>query len=670
MLRNLLLTPLAAALFVVPIVSSQNQSSTSTIQSSGASQSVFQTRAGTITVYLPSDMAAGDSISGTVVAEPAAAKDPAQQKKNSGELNGYVIELDQNRARAGDKQLHWKMPTTIAAGEILLVLKDSKGKVLGQTKVHVAAAPPAPGADFQIPHLAQAGRPIQISGPFDGNSANTNVTIGGSSVPILAESPRQAILQNPQSTPGSVPVVINEDGKMANGSFRNLQIDLTAAKTTLMRGEQTELRVEVNGLAGLTESVPVRLRNQTPEVVDVAGGNNQTIPLAPGAAPSQTFSRTLTGVSSGQFNIVADVVYLPATTSGTTPSTSPPKPAPAPAPPILPGPSAGNTGTTTPSATASGMPAPSPRAGTAPPNIPVTPGTVPAMPVATPTPKENPCCQKIRDENGGGKRLIWRQGNNSFELKGNNLLLEIDGVRAAWKFDRDLEREFCYSKQYEIASELKQVSETNLKDGKTNERQETTSLLFTGPDPDNQTTRPHKSFQFMASKLNNKAVKEYQVVLTVDEEKCTWMLSLFRDDQLKEYLNRPPREPMEILDEMLRNLRRTHSGEQTYKHGDWWTNMYRMLGEIQQWLAWLDGHPDQGQRDKINESYGAWRDNLKLALTNMQRHGTNVSPADKQTMSDLEKLLREDLPSREQLFEIHQKFNSLWEKFHDGGAKF
>lgn len=299
------------------------------------------------------------------------------------------------------------------------------------------------------------------------------------------------------------------------------------------------------------------------------------------------------------------------------------------------------------------------------PAVPVT-----AVPNATPEKKENPCCKQIRDENGGGTRLIWRQGNNSFELKKNFLILEVDGVRAVWKFDRNVEEEFCYSARYEIASENKQVSETRLKDGQTTEKQETTSLLFTGPDPGNQSSRQHKLFQFMASKLNNKAVKEYQVVLSVDEQKCTWMLSLFRGGELKEFFTKPPREPMEILDEMLRNLRRTHSGEQTYKHGDWWTNMYRMLGEIQQWMGWMDGRPDEGQRDKINEAYGAWRDNLKLALTNMQRHGTNVSSADKQAMNDLEKLLREDLPSREQLLEIRQKFNSLWEKFNESGVKF
>jgi hypothetical protein len=52
----------------------------------------FKVDSGTIKVYLPDDMAAGDTISGTVIAEPrgATAEDRSRSK---GLLNGFVVEI-------------------------------------------------------------------------------------------------------------------------------------------------------------------------------------------------------------------------------------------------------------------------------------------------------------------------------------------------------------------------------------------------------------------------------------------------------------------------------------------------------------------------------------------------------------------------------------------------
>ena len=52
----------------------------------------FDTLEGTVSVNLPDDVAAGDTISGTVIAEPkGATKD--EQAKNEDTLNGYVVEV-------------------------------------------------------------------------------------------------------------------------------------------------------------------------------------------------------------------------------------------------------------------------------------------------------------------------------------------------------------------------------------------------------------------------------------------------------------------------------------------------------------------------------------------------------------------------------------------------
>lgn len=682
MLRTFLLLSLTATL-AVTIAVSQNQSPAPTRQTSGLTEAVFQTRAGKVTVYLPGDTAAGDTISGTVVAEPAVAKDPKQQQKNSDELSGYVIELDQNRAHVGDKGVRWKIPATIAAGAIPLLLKDGNGKNLGQSMVPVMASPPALVSNFQIPTLGQSGRPLQLQGPFDGNSANTSVTLGGANIPILAESPRQAILQNSQSTPGVVPVVINENGVTTNGSFRNIRIDLTAPKTNLVRGEQTELKVAVEGLAGLSEPLPLRLQNRTPDVVNIAGGNDQILRVSPGAAPSQPFTRTLTGVRAGQFNIVADLVYIngsvvaqatasptPLTASGTTPSTTRPTPSPAPALPTSGVPPA--TGAASPSTT-SGMPVPSP----APSNQTIPNVAVPVSPVAPipmpPVRKENPCCKQIRDANdpGFGTRLVFRQGQNNFELMGPYLFLEVNGVRARWKFDRNLEEVFCYLDKYEIDSEVKQVSETNVKNGQTTEKQETTSLLFSGPDFDNKSARPHKLFQFMASKLGDKNVKEYAVTLSVDEEKCAWTLTLFANNELAEFTSPPPRQPTEIFDDLKADHDLEVAGQRPYTSATWWDIKFRELSEIVQWCGWLKEHPDDQKMDEVRrKAFVGWRINMKRALEDLKANGKNLSDGDRKVMDDMSKLLNQDNVVCDDAAPTLRAFVALWGHFTNTGASF
>ena len=671
MLRTVLLLSLTATLFVVAVVHSQYQPSTS--QSPGINQTVFQTPAGKVTVYLPSDMSAGDTISGTVVAEPAAPKDPKKQKENSDELNGYVIELDKNHSRVSDKALRWNLPATISNVGIPLILKDAKGKSVGQILVPIATSS-ALVPNFNIPNVGQTGHPIRISGPFDGNSTNTKVTIGDSDAPVIAESPRQIIVQNPTVTPGATSININENGATANGAFRNVRVDLTAPKTSLMRGEQTDLKGTVTGLEGLAQPVPVRLRNQTPEVVNLSGGNNQTVPLGPGTAPTQTFTRTLTGVSPGQFNIVADLV-VPATSTGATPSTTPPSPPPPPAPPSLPDAAGGPPARNPQPTTGSGMPAasPSPIKGTAPPNNPVVPSTATAMPVATPKPKENPCCKKIRDKNEAefGRRLLWREGNNDLEILGPFLFIRINGVEAKWKFDRNLEEVFCYLNKYEIDSEVKQVSETQMKGGKTNEKQEVISLLFTGPDPGNQSMRPNKFFQFMASKLDDKKVKEYAASVTVDEEACAFTLSLFGDNQLKEIAGPPARQPMQIFDDLKADHDLEVAGHRPYSSPAWWDVKFRELTEIVQWCGWLRSHPDAEKEEEVRrKAFGGWRLNMRKALEDLKANGKSLSAEDRNAMAAMSKLLDEDV------FDCHtaeptlRAFLAVWSRFNSGGASF
>ena len=270
---------------------------------------------GKIRVSLPSDMEAGDTISGTVIAEPSGKNDKEKQK-NADELNGYVIEVNTKHWPVSGGVMRVIIPTTLVR-PLDIILRDAKGNKVSSAPLPVRPANTTTTPNFVIPQLGQSGSPISINGPFDGDSSNTKVQVGGAPAKIIAESPRNVIIETPGTVVGPSKIAVNENGQQSAGNFRALRIDLTAPKTSLAKGESTELHVEVQGLQGITEPVPVQLQNQTPSNINLTGGNTQTIVIQPSqVTPGGTFnwSTNITGVTRGDFTI-----------TGTLPSSSKPR---------------------------------------------------------------------------------------------------------------------------------------------------------------------------------------------------------------------------------------------------------------------------------------------------------------------------------------------------------
>ncbi len=277
----------------------------------------FDTPAGKVQVYLPADLAAGDTLSGTVSASPAGAS-PAQQAKNTGTLQGYVVEV------GGDRQpvSGGRFETKVASGLPLVVtLLDPKGKKVGASTVNVAPPrtvivpdPPPPGL-FELPTLGQTGRPNAVQGPFDGRSATTVIEIGGQPVRILAESPGQAVFECPTDLVGPATITVREQGTEMSGTFTNVGIELAAARTSLVRGESEAVVAKVTGLQGLPPDVfplAYHMENLAPEVVSFSGlqGNLLTGSIEHAAVgPDGTFQfqQPLRAVRAGSYNITASV---------------------------------------------------------------------------------------------------------------------------------------------------------------------------------------------------------------------------------------------------------------------------------------------------------------------------------------------------------------------------
>lgn len=309
----------------------------------------FTADPGTVTVNLPDDMRAGDTISGTVIAEPKG-NTKEERGANQTALKKFGIRLF---GRAEDK------PEDVVVGEVITVFKYSlvndrqngnlitiglmtaNGQLLSRVTIPVLPMTPTgavitpdpksttpPGMTpsgamitpdpkttpvFIIPQLGQTGRPIMISGrAFDGDSSNTELTIGGKPQTVLAESPREVIVSSPADIIGSSEVSVKEGDKETKGAFRNLKLDLTAPKTSLLKGESTELRVEVQGLEGLKQPVPLTI--QSSGVITMVGGNYQPLVIEPSQVSADgryITTRGITGVQTGGWTATATVVTHP-----------------------------------------------------------------------------------------------------------------------------------------------------------------------------------------------------------------------------------------------------------------------------------------------------------------------------------------------------------------------
>jgi len=307
------LAPALAALVLhgaAEAAAAQQRVTADSVRESGLHTTTFGTLNGRVTVYLPDDLAAGDTLSGIVTAEPVG-RDDAARARAASTLEGYVVAIASQQARAGES-LRFAIAGDASAASIPLVLRDAQGREVSRVDVPVvralaatAVAPPQP-SDYALPEIGQSGHPLQIAGRFDGDSGSTTIRIGGRDGKVLAESPRQAIVEAPAGVVGPTDVELVERDVMVSGPLRVVRVDLSAPRTALKAGETTRLAVEVLGLEGLDAPLPLRVVNRTPAVVTLEGGDEQVLTVEPGdVSPGGSFTatRTVTGVRPGGWRL-------------------------------------------------------------------------------------------------------------------------------------------------------------------------------------------------------------------------------------------------------------------------------------------------------------------------------------------------------------------------------
>jgi hypothetical protein len=293
----------------------------------------FDTISGQVIVHLPDDMAAGDTISGTVVMEPKGITQE-ERAKNQHTLEGYVLEIGNQKVPASKSPFNWEIPfppQQMKSSYTLVIIEASSGKEVANTTIPVLSTPPnvprpqtiTPN-DFRLPTIGQQGRPVEISGPFDGNSSNTalnrsviqdfekNTENVSGGFGLIAESPRKAVFSSPDNVAGPIQITLKEGNTQTTGTYRNVGVNLTAPKTNLLKGEKTELRVEVSGLQGIKQPVPLTLESKG--VITMEGGMFQPLFIQPsevGADGRYTTTRGITGVQTGGWSSTATVVTQP-----------------------------------------------------------------------------------------------------------------------------------------------------------------------------------------------------------------------------------------------------------------------------------------------------------------------------------------------------------------------
>jgi len=230
--------------------------SANTVAVSGLSTTTFETDHGRIIVNLPTDIVAGDTFSGTVIAKPTGTT-PSEQKNNEDELHGYVVDLETNNkriknTRVSENELKAVVIPMIETESLVIKLKNGEGRVISSIEVPVKAAITTIPAsdDILLPIIAQAGRPMKvIDNRFDGNSSNTVVKIAGEDVVVLAEWPRGIIVQTPIKPIGISEIEINEGGEVMRGMFKNIQKANDFPKTELSGLWRTESGKNIMKLA-------------------------------------------------------------------------------------------------------------------------------------------------------------------------------------------------------------------------------------------------------------------------------------------------------------------------------------------------------------------------------------------------------------------------------------
>jgi len=295
---RVLLVALVTGIYVLPAQTISSQK--------GLTTAVFNLPAGTIKIYLPDDIRAGDKITGKITTAPLG-NNSKQTAKNLALLKRYTVEFNGQKYPVANAVLQGNILNS-NTGEVTLNILNNNAVAEGQIKVNVGAINNQQSAteDCKVPTHALCGSPLQITGPFDGDASNTKCSIGNNFLEILAESPRQCIVQYPEEGAGVRTLNVQENVRPnCSKNVKGVIMNIAAGNLNLLKGEKTYIDVEIKGLQNLTQPALLTLRNVTLDIVSMLPSNDISISLIADSSSNDRYIRRfdIHSLQSGNFAV-------------------------------------------------------------------------------------------------------------------------------------------------------------------------------------------------------------------------------------------------------------------------------------------------------------------------------------------------------------------------------
>ena len=273
---------------------------------------------------LPNDIRSGDMITGTVIESNV--NNLPETKKNAATLEGMVIEIDGKQTKLSNRIFSFIVPAGLTS--IPFLIKNSSGQIIErgqipvfpQTANNMQAA--ANGMNFNPGVICQPGEPLTISGNFDGNAANTNVSINNILCEKIAESPREIFVLSSANLPaGQAIIKIEEGGVSKSMPIQVVTVNLSTNKPVIQRNGKATISVNIDGAENLDlekNHFRVVLTNHSPGIVSFRAANSNTLNWDLNNSNTKNGSARLTtqliGSAAGSYTISASLKAVKANT--------------------------------------------------------------------------------------------------------------------------------------------------------------------------------------------------------------------------------------------------------------------------------------------------------------------------------------------------------------------
>ena len=273
-------------LISIPTIAQNNPTTT---KKDGLTVVTFKTKEGTVTVNLPNNIHAGDVISGTVITKPSkrsnkrkSEKEKNKEKDRLERLKKSNLEICGTSTPIAEGKFSFIVPKHVLSGVVEVELSDDEMDPIAMSSIIAHNIPRAlTRIPLQIPNYLRSGYPQQIVGVFDGDFSTSSIQLNDSPLEILAESPGAIIVAIPENIVGIQELEITENMFNYATEINIVDLNLSADRMSLSRGDLTTIHLEVVGLERLEQHVLIHVDNLTPNAISLRQGNHQILIIEP-----------------------------------------------------------------------------------------------------------------------------------------------------------------------------------------------------------------------------------------------------------------------------------------------------------------------------------------------------------------------------------------------------